>query len=249
MRRARRYRKTPCRRPRPNRSRGGLPPSTKSRRGWNLRLARFLATLYPITAFIVEDVVAETRKGQHRRNVSFSPLGIGKAWFCRELSQIAPVARLPGYETKRLRNALGLRKSSRKREETVWAHCVDSWVLGPLLEAVRLTTRGSSGWIRSGSGAGPCTCTCASPPEAGRAGGAAERSAQDSDGAYRPSIRASDSATWAGHMGRRLSPHAVQNGRRAYATRLPRGHRVLAPCSWRVWIPDERRASGAPPPA
>ena len=65
MRRGRRFRKTPCRQPRLNRARGGLPPSTKARWQWKLRLSRWLFGLYPITTFIVEDIKAQT-KGKRR---------------------------------------------------------------------------------------------------------------------------------------------------------------------------------------
>jgi len=40
MRQVRRYRKTLCRQSRPHRARGGLPPSTKARWQWKLRLVR-----------------------------------------------------------------------------------------------------------------------------------------------------------------------------------------------------------------
>ena len=44
-RRARRQRKTPCRQPRCNRARGGIPPSTKARWQWKLRLLNWLRRL------------------------------------------------------------------------------------------------------------------------------------------------------------------------------------------------------------
>ena len=128
MRRARRSRKTPCRATRKNRSRGSLPPSTKARWQWKLRLACWLSKLYPITGFVVEDIKART-KGQRRWDQSFSPLEVGKNWFYGELSKIAPVELKQGWETKELRDELGLKKTSRKLAEVFEAHCVDSWVL------------------------------------------------------------------------------------------------------------------------
>ena len=80
MRRARRFRKTPCRQNRENRARGCLPPSTKARWQWKLRVSRWLAKLYPITSFVVEDIKARTT-GKHRWDKSFSPLECGKKWF------------------------------------------------------------------------------------------------------------------------------------------------------------------------
>lgn len=128
MRKARRYRSTPYRKPRFNRARGGLPPSTKARWQWKLRLCGWLCKLYPIARFIVEDVKART-KGQRKWDVSFSPLEVGKSWFYAALSKLAPVDLKGGWETKELRDAHGLKKSGNKMTEVFEAHCVDSWVL------------------------------------------------------------------------------------------------------------------------
>ena len=46
-----------------------------------------------------------------------------------ELGQLAPVETRQGWETKELRETLGLRKSSNKLAETFSAHAVDAWVL------------------------------------------------------------------------------------------------------------------------
>ena len=128
MRRARRFRKTPCRANRENRARGILPPSTRARWGWKFRLATWLSKVYPIEQFVVEDIKAKT-KGQRRWDRSFSPLEVGKKWFYEELGKIAPVRLKQGWETKELRDALGLKKSGNKMAEVFSAHCVDSWVL------------------------------------------------------------------------------------------------------------------------
>ena len=128
MRRARRSRNTPCRANRENRARGGIPPSTKSRWLWKLRVCNWLSKLYPIDHFVVEDIKAWTKR-QRRWDTSFSPLEVGKAWFYEELGKIASVETRQGYETKELRDALGLKKTSRKLADVFEAHCVDSWVL------------------------------------------------------------------------------------------------------------------------
>jgi hypothetical protein len=128
LRRARRFRKTPCRSPRHNRARGGLPPSTKARWQWKLRLCRWLARLFPITTFIVEDIKAKT-KGQRRWDTMFSPLEVGKGWLYQELGRLAPVQTKQGWETKQLRDTLGLKKSTKKLAAIWNAHCVDAWVL------------------------------------------------------------------------------------------------------------------------
>jgi hypothetical protein len=128
MRRTRRFRNTPCRRPRFNRGIGGIPPSTKARWQWKLRLARWLARLYPVRVFVVEDVKART-KGQRQWDGLFSPLSVGKAWFYSELSKLAAIQTKTGWETKQLRDALGLKKIGQKTAEVFEAHCVDSWAL------------------------------------------------------------------------------------------------------------------------
>lgn len=131
MRRGRRFRKTPYRQCRPNRNINSphLPPSTRARWGWKLRLCHWLARYYSIEAFVVEDIAAVTKAGKRRWNASFSPLEVGKAWFYKELGNIATVKTLQGYETKELRDDLGLKKSKQKMSDKFEAHCVDSWVL------------------------------------------------------------------------------------------------------------------------
>jgi hypothetical protein len=132
MRRARRYRKTPYRQMRNNRAQGKLklPPSTRARWGWKLRLCTWLARYFPIHVFIVEDIQAHTRKGKGRPwNQSFSPLEVGKDWFYYHLCRLAPVEIVPGHETAAERERLGLKKSRSKLSDKFEAHCVDSWVL------------------------------------------------------------------------------------------------------------------------
>jgi hypothetical protein len=65
MRRARRFRNTPCRQNRENRlvNKQKLPPSTKARWQWKLRICKWLASIFPVTVFVVEDIKAKTLKG------------------------------------------------------------------------------------------------------------------------------------------------------------------------------------------
>lgn len=132
MRRTRRGRTTPYRQPRQNRrqSKKKLPPSTRARWQWKLRLAAFLCRLFPVRAFVVEDIRARTRKGRRRTwNGSFSPLEVGKLWFYNSLHKLAPVTIKQGWETSALRDALALKKTGRKMAEVWEAHAVDAWVL------------------------------------------------------------------------------------------------------------------------
>lgn len=128
MRRARRFRKTPCRANRKNRARGCLPPSTKARWQWKLRIVAQLAKVFPVTDFVVEDIKARTT-GKRRWDKSFSPLEVGKAWFYEELSRLGRVHLKQGWETAEMRMASGLKKSKSKMSNVFEAHCVDSWVL------------------------------------------------------------------------------------------------------------------------
>jgi hypothetical protein len=127
-RRARRHRNTPCRQPRSNRARGGIPPPTLARWQWKLRLLHWLKRLLPITHVVVEDISAQT-KGQRLWDVRFSPLEVGKQWFYSAVRRFAQLTTFEGFQTKALRDALGLSKIKQKTAEVFAAHCVDSWVL------------------------------------------------------------------------------------------------------------------------
>jgi hypothetical protein len=131
MRRARRFRKTPCRQPRANRlcHSERLPPSTKARWQWKLRIINWLRKMYPMACVVVEDIKAATRQGKRRWNVSFSPLEAGKEWFYSQVRNLVHLETRQGFETKELRDSLGLKKSNQKMSDKFEAHCVDSWVL------------------------------------------------------------------------------------------------------------------------
>ena len=146
MRRARRFRKTPCRQNRKNRlvNRQKLPPSTKAR--WRvqalpevtsgklcctrkLRICKWLVQIFPVSCFVVEDIKAKTWKGSRRWNTMFSPLEVGKKWFYSELRQLAKLEIRTGNDTYEMRLELSLKKSKNKLSNKFEVHCVDSWVL------------------------------------------------------------------------------------------------------------------------
>jgi hypothetical protein len=87
-----------------------------------------LRKIFPVTDFVVEDIKATTFHGK-KWNKSFSPLEIGKQWFHAELRKIGNLGLKQGWETKELRDSLGLKKTHGKMEEKFSAHNVDSWVL------------------------------------------------------------------------------------------------------------------------
>jgi len=129
MRRSRRNRKTPCRKPRYNRARGSLGPSTRARWGAKLRILNWLSKLYPVTDIIVEDIKARTHKGSRKWNGSFSPLEVGKGWFYNNIRVRWNLSTVQGYETKEWRDAAGYKKTTSKLKECWEAHNVDSHVL------------------------------------------------------------------------------------------------------------------------
>lgn len=129
MRRARRFRNTPYRQCRLNRSIEGLPPSTRARWGAKLRIVNILKRLFPVSAFVVEDIKAVTKNGGNKWNKNFSPLEVGKRWFYSALEKLGRVILKQGWETFEMRKELQLKKSSAKLADTFEAHNVDSWVL------------------------------------------------------------------------------------------------------------------------
>lgn len=129
LRRGRRYRKTPYRKNKLNRSRGGIPPSTLARWNLKLRILSWLKKMYPISIVVVENIKASTKKGAKKWNISFSPLEVGKEWFYNKIREKTELILVDGYQTYLMREFLGLTKSSNKMAESFDAHCVDSWVL------------------------------------------------------------------------------------------------------------------------
>ena len=131
LRRGRRSRKCPNRKNRTNRlaHKERIPAGTRARWDWKLRVLEWLSKLYPITYVCVEDIKAQTKQSQKKWNQSFSPLEVGKQWFYSEVKKRWKLRTLQGWETKEIRESLGLKKSSKKLGETFDAHCVDSWCL------------------------------------------------------------------------------------------------------------------------
>jgi len=246
MRRGRRYRKTPCRKPRFNRRRGGIPPSTLARWSWKLRVARLLCSLYPISLFVVEDIKAKPRKGQRGCNASFSPLQVGKEWFYGELRKLALVTLVQGYKTAQMREELGLRKSSRKDEESFWSHCVDSWVLaasavgGSVPEDTRIVRIAPLRFRRR-------SLHLRQPAKGGvrrRHGGTVSLELRRGTQVLHPRF---GFCYIGGYMRGRLSLHAMHDGRRLTQHARLEDLTVLAPCSWRVWVPKKRKEVTAAP--
>ena len=131
LRRGRRSRKCPNRKNRTNRlaNKERIPAGTRARWDWKLRILDWLSKMYPITYVCVEDIKARTLQRAQKWNQSFSPLEVGKKWFYSEVQKRWKLLTLQGWETKEIRDRLGLKKTSKKLSETFEAHCVDSWCL------------------------------------------------------------------------------------------------------------------------
>ena len=131
LRRGRRSRKCPNRKNRMNRlaNKERIPAGTRARWDWKLRILDWLSKLYPITHVCVEDIRARTIERAKKWNQSFSPLEVGKQWFYTEIEKRWKLLTLQGWETKEIRDRLGLKKSTKKLADIFGAHCVDSWCL------------------------------------------------------------------------------------------------------------------------
>ena len=131
LRRSRRSRKCPNRKNRMNKltNKHRIPAGTRARWDWKLRILDWLSKMYPITYVCVEDIKARTKQYQKQWNQSFSPLQVGKEWFYGKVREKWQLSTLSGYETKGIRDSLGLKKNSNKTAESFDAHCVDSWCL------------------------------------------------------------------------------------------------------------------------
>ena len=131
LRRGRRSRKCPNRKHRSNRlvSKHRIPAGTRARWVWKLRILDWLSKLYPVTHICVEDIKARTIEHAKKWNISFSPLEVGKQWFYTEIRKRWTLRTLQGWQTKEIRDKLGLKKSSKKLSDSFEAHCVDSWCL------------------------------------------------------------------------------------------------------------------------
>ena len=131
LRRGRRSRKCPNRKNRTNRlaSSDRIPAGTRARWEWKLRILEWLSKMFPITHICVEDIKARSIACAKKWNQSFSPLQVGKTWFYTEIQKRWKLLTLQAWETKEIRDRLGLKKSSKKLAEIFEAHCVDSWCL------------------------------------------------------------------------------------------------------------------------
>jgi hypothetical protein len=125
-----------------NRKKTKLAPSIRSNRQLEIRVISELARLYPITAIRVEKVRADVDKTSGRKGAKFgkgfSPVMVGQAWMIEQLSQIAPVITVEGWQkdgngTSQIREHLRLAKNkSDKALQAPETHAVDAVAIAAL---------------------------------------------------------------------------------------------------------------------
>ena len=105
-----------------------LPPSTRDRWFWKIRVIDHLRKLFPINCCVVEDIGA-SGKWKKKGNL-FSALEVGKKWFYKHMEdRFKYFYTIRGHETKKLRDLFNLKKIGDKLSSDFHAHCVDSWIL------------------------------------------------------------------------------------------------------------------------
>lgn len=105
-----------------NRKGHKLPPSIRANRQLELRVVTELCKVFPVDAIYYEYVKASGSK-------SFSPVMVGQKFAIAEMSRLAPVKTVFGYDTAKMRTQLGLIKSKDKSEQTPQSHAVDGIAL------------------------------------------------------------------------------------------------------------------------
>lgn len=116
-----------------NRVQGKLAPSIRANRQLELRVVRELAAIFPISKIVWEyvraDVDLTSGRKAARSGRGFSPVMVGQKWALKQLTQIAPVEQIEGWQVANLRRHLGLQKAKDKAAQTPESHAVDGVAL------------------------------------------------------------------------------------------------------------------------
>jgi hypothetical protein len=122
-----------------NRKRAKLAPSIRSNRQLEIRVISELSRIYPITTIRVEKVRADVDKTSGIKSansgIGFSPVMVGQVWLIEQLSKIAPVITIEGWQkdgngTSQIREHLKLVKNkSDKGLQAPETHAVDAVAL------------------------------------------------------------------------------------------------------------------------
>lgn len=144
-----------------NRKKTKLPPSIRSNRQLEIRVISEVSRIYPITAIRVEKVRADVDRTSGRRGAKsgkgFSPVMVGQAWMIEQLSKIAPVVTIEGWQkdgngTSQIRKYLKLVKNKTdKALQVPETHAVDATAIacGHFVQYKPFQTRDSRGhnWV------------------------------------------------------------------------------------------------------
>lgn len=119
-----------------NRKKTKLAPSIRSNRQLEIRVISELARIYPIKSILVEKVRADVDRTSGRKGARFgscfSPVMVGQYWMIEQLSKIAPVVTVEGWQkdgngTSQIREHLKLVKNKTdKAAQVPETHAVDA---------------------------------------------------------------------------------------------------------------------------
>ncbi len=135
LRRARRFRKTPYRKCKSNRSclrNKKIPISTKTRWLTKINMIKYLFKITPISIINAEDIKAVSKIGKNNKwNKIFSPLQHGKIFFDEEILKLnIKIIKTQGYDTAKHRTLRNFIKDKNNKLNFNWeVHNVDSHAL------------------------------------------------------------------------------------------------------------------------
>lgn len=102
-----------------NRRHGKLPPSIRANKQLELRVAKEIMQLFPVSSIVYEVIKAKGNKG-------FSPVMVGQFKQLEWLAELAPTTTQEGWQTSILRRELGLAKNKEdKAAQTPETHAND----------------------------------------------------------------------------------------------------------------------------
>lgn len=141
-----------------NRRQKKVPPSIRSNRQLEYRVAQELCRLFPISTIVYESVRADvdltSGRKKARSGKGFSPVMVGQNWALNRLSELARVHKLEGWQTAAMGQQLGLEKQKyAKGEAKLETHAVDGIALAcsEFLQYQSFQTANSHGhhWVGS----------------------------------------------------------------------------------------------------
>jgi Holliday junction resolvasome RuvABC endonuclease subunit len=113
-----------------NRRQGKLAPSIRANRQLELRIVSQLCKIYPVSEiryeYVRTDVDLTSGRKKAKSGKGFSPVMVGQKWMLGQLSKLAPVATVEGYQTASTRKYLGLTKNKVDKSKSEFnTHAVD----------------------------------------------------------------------------------------------------------------------------